>query len=56
MRWRDAPGIIVKCLQASVVRSKEEGSFNKVAGMSIVTVGSPCSVEDTSTTDSQLAY
>ena len=56
MRWSEAPDTIVECWQASVVRSEEVGSFNKVAGMSIVTVGSPWSVEDTSTTDSQVAY
>ena len=44
-QWRDAPDTIVECWQASVVRSEEVGSFNNVAGMSIVTAGSLGSVK-----------
>ena len=41
--------------RASAVRGEEAGHFRKVVGVSIIVVGSPCSVTDILTVDSRVA-
>ena len=55
MRGGEMLPMLVVGWRASAVRGEEAGHFRKVVGVSIVVVGSPCSVTDILTVDSQMA-